>query len=342
MSARDHNEIITAELFDIDAPSLAVSLAKADIDQQIATARAYPRSIDRAVKNIITLATLDEETAQECIFALPRGDKSIVGPSIRLAEIILSQWGNNRVATRVVHVDRKEKYVEAEGVYHDLETNTATMQRVRRRIVDRFGRLYNDDMIIVTGNAATSIAKRNAILSGVPKAVWRRAYEAAERVIKGTAETLVVTREKTMKAFAVFNVPPERVCASIDVAGIADIKLEHIPILRGMYAALKNGEATVEEMFGDGAKKQATTVAPDIPDAPAETQTAAKPAADATSEPEEAVVRRVEAAIIQAGSEQALINYWDSVQADVARVAPEYRDHLTEAFAARQAELKSK
>jgi hypothetical protein len=30
-------------------------------------------------------------------------------------------------------------------------------------------------MIIVTGNAASAIAKRNAILAGVPNAVWRRA-----------------------------------------------------------------------------------------------------------------------------------------------------------------------
>ena len=30
--------------------------------------------------------------------------------------------GNNRVGTRIVHVDRIEKYVEAEGVFHHLET----------------------------------------------------------------------------------------------------------------------------------------------------------------------------------------------------------------------------
>ena len=43
--------------------SLAVALARAEVDQQIATSRALPRSIQRAVSNITTLATLDEETA---------------------------------------------------------------------------------------------------------------------------------------------------------------------------------------------------------------------------------------------------------------------------------------
>ncbi|RUV84325.1 hypothetical protein EOA60_09610 [Mesorhizobium sp. M1A.F.Ca.IN.020.06.1.1] len=229
--------------------SLAVSIAMAEVDQQITTAHAYPRSVDLAVKNILTLATLDEETAKECVYALPRGGKPIKGPSIRLAEIIQSQWGNNRVGTRVVHVDRIEKYIEAEGVFHDLETNSATTSRVRRRIVDSRGKLYNDDMIIVTGNAAASIAKRNAILAGVPKAVWRKAYGEVERVIVGDVTTMAEKREDAMKAFAAFGVTPERIFAALEIGGLADINLEHYTTLIGMHQALRSGEATVEEMF---------------------------------------------------------------------------------------------
>jgi hypothetical protein len=229
--------------------SLAVSIAMAEVDQQITTAHAYPRSVDQAVKNILTLATLDEDTAAECIYALPRGGKPIKGPSVRLAEIIQSQWGNNRTGTRVVHVDRIEKYVEAEGVFHDLETNSATTSRVRRRISGRDGRLLTDDMIIVTGNAASSIAKRNAILAGVPKAVWRRAYAAVEKVLAGDIKTLVERRAEAMKAFAAFGVTPERVFAVLEISGLDDINLEHMTTLIGMHSALKSGESTVEEMF---------------------------------------------------------------------------------------------
>lgn len=237
--------------------SLAVSLALAEIDQQVTTAHAYPRSIDLAMKNILTLATLDEETAAECVYALPRAGKPIKGPSIRLAEIIQSQYGNNRVGTRVVHVDRVEKYVEAEGIYHDLEANTATTARVRRRISDKRGRLLTDDMIIVTGNAAASIAKRNAILGGVPKAVWRRAYHAVESVLAGDVKTLVERRTTAMKVFAAFGITPEQVCAVLEVNGIDDITLEHLTTLIGMHSALKSGESTVEEMFGEAAGKPA-------------------------------------------------------------------------------------
>jgi hypothetical protein len=229
--------------------SLAVSLARAEVDQQIATARAMPRSITRAVANITTLATLDELSAEECIYALPRAGKPIKGPSVRLAEIIASQWGNCRVGARVVHVDRHEKYIEAEGVFHDLETNTATTARVRRRISNKHGGLLTEDMIVVTGNAAAAIAKRNAILGGVPKAVWRRAYDAVDSVITGDVKTLVERRGRAIAAFAAFGVAPDRVFAALGVVGEDDVGLEHLGTLTAMRATLKNNEATVEEMF---------------------------------------------------------------------------------------------
>lgn len=250
VETRNHSDEVAAGLpAMLEQGSLAVSLARAEVDQQITTARAYPRSIARAVSNITTLATLDEKSAEECIYALPRGGKPIKGPSVRLAEIISSQWGNCRVGARVVHVDRVEKFVEAEGVFHDLETNTATTARVRRRISDKSGRLFQDDMIVVTGNAACAIAKRNAILGAVPKAVWRKAYEAVESVIMGDVKTLAERRGRAIAAFGAFGVTPEQIFAALGIGGEDDVGLEHLGTLTAMRAALKNGEATVEEMF---------------------------------------------------------------------------------------------
>lgn len=230
--------------------SLAVSIARAEVDQQITTAHAYPRSVTRAVQNILSLATLDEETAKECIYALPRGGKAIKGPSIRLAEIIASQWGNSRIGTRITHVDRIEKYVEAEAVFHDLETNVAMTARVRRRLTaERKSGQITEDMIIVTGNAASSIARRNAILAAVPKAVWRPGYTAVERVLTGDVKTLTSRRDEAMKAFAAFGVKPEQIFDVLEKGGLDDIGLDDMATLLGMHAALKSGESTVEEMF---------------------------------------------------------------------------------------------
>lgn len=254
--------------YDAGNQSLAVSLARAEVDQQITTARAYPRSITHAVQNITTLATLDEQSAEECIYALPRGGKPIKGPSIRLAEIIASQWGNCRVGARVVHVDRIEKYIEAEGVFHDLESNTATTSRVRRRLSDKSGKLLNDDMIVVTGNAACAIAKRNAILGAVPKAVWRKAYSSVERVLAGDVKTLAERRTVAMKAFAAFGVKPDQIYAALGIGGLDDINMDHMVTLTGMHSALKSGEETVEAMFGQKVAPAAPAAPPAPPKAP--------------------------------------------------------------------------
>ena len=80
-----HGEVLPPAGTDIALESgVAVALVRAEIDMQVATARQYPRSINAAINNILTLATLDEETATECIYALKRGG-SEANPLMRAA-----------------------------------------------------------------------------------------------------------------------------------------------------------------------------------------------------------------------------------------------------------------
>lgn len=229
--------------------SLAVQLAQVEIDSAVSTAKKFPRSLSVVQRNITDLVMLDAETAEECVYALPRAGKPIKGPSVRFAEIVASQYGNCHVGSRVVDVNRLEKYVEAEGVFIDLQTGMKRTARTRRRIVDKGGRLYNDDMIIVTGNAACSIALREAILKGVPKALWRAAYDAAETVIAGDVKTLAVRRGEALKAFATFGVTPDQIFASLEVDGLDDIGLDQIATLTAMFKAIRAGEQQVEDYF---------------------------------------------------------------------------------------------
>jgi len=335
-------------------PNTLVTLARAEIDQQIATARAYPRDMKRAATNIHFLATIDEETAAECMYALPRGGKPITGPSIRLAEIIISQWGNSRSVARVVEVNRQEKYLEAEGIFHDLETNTATNARVRRRISNSRGQIYNDDMITTTGNAACSIAKRNAILGGIPKAVWRSAYDAALLRTAGDVKVLAETRSKAVAAFAAFGVTPERVAASIGYKSIDEITHKDIPTLRGMHAAIKSGEETVESMFpmaavsadktdGEPAKATAHKGPPPPPPAkkPDTVVTVAAENVDQTNESDEGepdkqpdiddrdiILRDLLKAVSQAKVERDLNNLLSDCEEDISNLTPPQKQAL--------------
>lgn len=234
---------------DNHAPDVGVSmaLARAEIDGQIATARAFPRSISDFIRDAKELVTLDVDTAEACIYALPRDGKTIAGPSARFAEILQYCYGNSRGGGRVIA--EEGDFIVAQGVYHDLEKNVQISMEVRRRITDKYGKKYKADMIGVTGNAAASIAHRNAVLKGIPKALWLPLYEAARMVAVGDVTTLVDRRGKALSWFQNVNVTPEMVCKKLDVPGIEDIGLPELEILTGLRTAIREGSISPEDAF---------------------------------------------------------------------------------------------
>lgn len=231
--------------------SLAVARSRVELDQQIATARAYPRKLRQFLDAAMSMATLSEAVAEECFYALPRKEhgetKMIEGPSTRLAEIVASAWGNCRFGARVVAEDAE--FITAQGVFHDLERNTQSTMEVRRRITTKTGKRYGSDMIATTGNAACSIAMRNAIFRGVPKAVWRDVYEAARRTAAGDAKTLVTRRLEMLAYFEKRGATRDAILAAVGAKGEEDIDLEKLATLRGIASALKEGETTIEDAF---------------------------------------------------------------------------------------------
>lgn len=244
----DSNELVEIES-NSAVPSSGGRSARAQFEMQHEIAMRYPRSAAKVRTALFELVTIDEASAQESIYALPRAGKPVTGPSIRFAEAVKQAWGNCTASAEVVETNREEKYVEAEGVFHDMQTNTITKFRHRRRISGRSGKIFSDDMILVTSNAACSIAMREAILKGIPKSIWRAAHEEVMRILSGDVITLNENREKAIKAFAIYGVKPDQIFAALGVAGELDITLDHIVVMRGMFAAIKNGEETVESVF---------------------------------------------------------------------------------------------
>lgn len=230
-----------------DLSALAV-INSSEIDQQVATAKKYPRSIKAFYTESKDLVTLTEKIAEDCIFALPRGrGKFIEGPSVRFAEIVVSSWGNCRSGSRPMGEERG--FVTAQGFFFDLEKNVAIMTEVRRRITDSKGNRYNDDMIGVTVNAACSIARRNAALQGIPKAIWNPLYEEAKKVAIGDATTLVKKRTEALSYFQKMNVRLETILTFLGVEGEEDIGLDELTLLKGTATRIKDGTVSVDDAF---------------------------------------------------------------------------------------------
>lgn len=238
----------------INQAEMLSAINKSEVDIQVSTAKAYPRDVEQSLNRIKLLATIDNETAENCFYALKRGDTFIEGPSVRLAEIIGCAWGNLRVQARIIGNDGK--FITAQGIAHDLETNFAASVEVKRRITDRNGCTFNEDMQVVTGNAAASIAFRNALLKVVPSAVTHRIVAEIRQVAKGNALSLEQRVANMLKWFESVGVTRQQVLAHIGVAGADKITEEQADYLRGLAVALKEGSTTVKDTFGEGAKTQ--------------------------------------------------------------------------------------
>lgn len=250
-------EIKGYEVLQVENPSpaqLVESLDRAEranIDIQVSTAKQYPRSISRCVNNAIAIATMDKETAQSCGYALPRGGKPITGPSVHLAKIIAQQYGNLRAEAKVVEIT--DRQVVSRGTAWDLENNYAVAFEVRRSIIGRNGNRFTDDMITVTGNAANSIAYRNAIFGVVPKSITDKAYKAAQHLITGDLsdeEKLIKRRDTAIKHFVeTYGITEEEVIKLCGKHTVNQIQADEIALLLGFAQSLKDGDTTVDELM---------------------------------------------------------------------------------------------
>ena len=227
------------------------AVERANVDSQVATAKRYPRDIRRSIDNSVVMATMNQETAQSCNYALPRGGKPITGPSVHLAKIIVSNWGNMRTEAKVVQIT--DKQVISRGTCWDLETNVASAFEVRRSIIGKNGQRFSEDMITVTGNAANSIAYRNAVFAVIPKAITDRVYYAAQRFITGDlsdSDKLLKVRTGIINNFKnSYGITEEEVVKMCGKQTVNQIGADEISMLMGTIQALKDGDTTVDELM---------------------------------------------------------------------------------------------
>lgn len=251
------NELISrssGEIIDISQTGI---LARAELDVQITTAKAYPRSAQQALNYAVELATLDEATAQSCFYCLPRKDKDgtkkeIRGGSIRLAEIMANAWGNLHAATRII--DNDGRHITAEGVAWDLQTNVKiTMQN---KISIWFGEKNgkggyqaNSDMQTVLSNAAAAKALRNAIFKVIPKALVDRVMEKAMNFSIGDQKTINSKVTELVDKLVKMGIDKEKMLSYYGHETVNQLTSDDLKSLIGVGTAIKEGHIKIEEVF---------------------------------------------------------------------------------------------
>jgi phosphoribosylformylglycinamidine (FGAM) synthase PurS component len=248
----ENNRVEKDGIIEVKSVEVLEAINRAEVDIQIATAKKYPRDINEALNKIATYAKMDKETAEDCFYVLRRrganGQENVIeGLSVRMAEIIAGAWGNIRVQTRITGNDGK--MITAQAICHDLETNFAVSKEVNRRITDKFGRTYSEDMQVVTGNAASSIAFRNAVLAVIPKAITKKVINEVKQVALGQSIDLEQSRQNIIIYFKKIGVSEEQILSYLDINSINEIDQAKVFELRATANAIKEGTTTVQETF---------------------------------------------------------------------------------------------
>jgi hypothetical protein len=238
-------------------PSAIMAMEKAQIDIQIATAHQYPRSIELFKKRALSMATLDPDTADSCIYVRPVGkeqnaqgkwvEKFAEGPSVRLAEIVAVSYGNLRAAVKVV--EQTERYVKCTGMAHDLESNCAMAADVIEATVTKEGKPYSERQRALVAKACAAKAIRDAIFKVVPRALCKPILEAAKKVASGADKPLDERRKKAQAWIGTLKITDDRVFAVLGVKGWSDVTAEHLVILTGLKTAMGDGDETIDSVF---------------------------------------------------------------------------------------------
>ena len=222
------------------------------LDSVIEAAQRSPRSVTRAKEEAKALIGHDVTTAERSFYRLERtsrdGRKVIIeGPSVRLMEACAYAFRNIIVSSWVDQIT--DTHVIAKGRAIDLERVVAYETEVRRRITDRNGLRYSDDMITTTAQAACAIAKRNALSGVIPPLLVQDLYEYAKQVALKKAKPLAERITLAVQKFQKLGVKPEMLASKCGKSHVNELTNEDLENLLGTYNAICDGVSTVEEEF---------------------------------------------------------------------------------------------
>lgn len=237
---------LSDEISERNVNTTSLYIDNSNIDIQVKTAQIYKRNLSKVLDDIWLLSD-DKEIAEKCFYSIIRDGKIIRGASIRLAEIIISCYGNIRASSKIIANDGKT--VTAQGMCWDLEKNVAYCIEVKRKITKKDGSAQTDDMVVIHSNACCAIALRNAIFKVVPEAITFRVQKKIKDLILGNISDFSTTRKNAIDYFIEKGITEKQILQTLDKKTIDEIDREDIIDLRGIATSIIDGDTTLDLAF---------------------------------------------------------------------------------------------
>jgi hypothetical protein len=265
----DNNSTELVHVVQPEAPMTAAAGIAAQLDATIrarySLAIARPRDMD-TVRTKVLKDCARPRFAESARYKLPRGGKTLEGPSIRFAESAARALGNLSVDSSVIHDDAERRIVRVTVV--DVEANLPFSHDV---VVEKFvernqlrqgqqavssrmnsaGRVVykisaDEGELLVKQGALISKAMRNLILRILPADILDEAMQACVATIRdGIKKDPDSERKRVLDAFAAIGVQPADLKAYVGQEHFGE---DVIVELRDLYQGIRDGETTWAEV----------------------------------------------------------------------------------------------
>jgi len=265
---------------DTQAAALAAQVT-ASVQANYLMALKRPRDIDQARVDLLKECKRPGFAAS-ARYRLPRGGKTIVGPSIRFAEAAIRCMKNILVRTSAIY-DSPEKRIVSVQVT-DLESNVpysidvTIAKTVERSFVDETRHVLSqrknsqgkttylvaatDDEMLAKEGALVSKAIRTLALRILPGDLLDDAMNAVQATISNkAAEDPTQARKEMVDAFAAVGVMPANLVAFLEHKLETVTPAEHAE-LQTIYRSVRDGEATWKDVIAAEREPAATGAAP--------------------------------------------------------------------------------
>lgn len=348
LTRREYNGSMVQSGMETATAALAAK-AQAQVQARYIMALQSPRNPDRARDRLLAEASRPA-FAERAVYRVPRGGKTISGPSIRMAEAILQAWGNVHTQSAIIYEDSEKMIVAVTAT--DLETNiTHEDEVVVRKVVERkhvkdgqtvLGERENsygdrvflvaatDDELFMKSNAAKSKSIRTAGLRLVPRYFIDELIARCEETMQAeTAKSLPSVRAKMVGWFGELGVSKTELGKFLGYSP-DQATVEDMARLRGLGTAIKDGEVNWAEAVAAARAERA-------PAKPAAEVVEEKPQASQPKQQEEqfdqatgVVTEQPKPALEAAPAQAALPPATDATPAVPTSQTPEFSDWLVE------------
>jgi len=223
--------------------------AAQEVQASVIMAKKFPRDENAAFQRIRRACTRPF-LAEQAIYAYPRGNETVTGPSIRLAETIAQNWGN--ISFGIKEVSQENGVSLAKAYAWDLETNTIHEKEFHvphKRYTKKGSYILTDPRDIyelVANNGARRL--RACILGVIPGDIAEAAVEECKKTLSSGKEPLTDRVRKLVSAFSELGISIEHIEKRLNHKLEVIIEPEMVT-LRAIYKSLKDGMAKREDFF---------------------------------------------------------------------------------------------